>query len=1123
MKYKRFLFLIVLLISIFIQICYATELKNTIKSEKDNPVSIDKDATKVLVSNDAIKISFNKNSQYNAIYDKIGNLVVEKESMYLYCDKIYSDKTRAFTDSSKDATTKISQTYSNKDVSYSLVYDITDNKKMPIKISIDVTKSGGVKDNCVVRWELTNINAKSYKKQNNEYIFNIDKNKYLKISYNDVIRNFGKNTATPIIIQKVGGRYDLTIDFSIKDDIYYLDPSVYIDYVAENIPLYGVGQQMVMDSKKNLYLAYLYNNDIYVWNSSDYGKTWDDKIVSTGLDDDSTSSISMEILSDDSIHIYACIDDVGKQNLMEINSSNHVNWSRHTIHSEFGFYDCYDSYDTAVSSTDTLAVCLSTHNNNKGIEEYLVLTSTDKGKTWTNRSIFNQTKEISPCSIDFDSNNNLGVSLLNFSVTGSSCDVYEGDLWYLNSSSNFNTWYQTLVLENIVGDYGEELICNGVNLVFNKLNYPEMIINADSFVINVTDWSLIRGYVISPPGLPAPYYASEYRSHSTYNPVTGSIYGVLPTTTDYGTFNLLIFNISDISGTQYDTYGVPYILYGNDTYIIDNPTVQGSTYPYFNNPNTTVRYAYLDTTLNRIYYNQYKILNNAPLLKNTYINDTVYKTTNITGKVYYYDPDWDNATLLFKWYKNGTQVYNETIISDTHREVTSTLSSSYFYKEDLINFTVFANDNSTTSTTQRSNTIQVQNTAPVLSTVSLLPTTPSYTDTLVCNYTFSDADSDVIIAKYRWYKSDVLQTDANSYIVLNLTNFGEIWKCSVLINDTNATSGYINSSSVTIRDAIVPNISSISASSLSVYSDSSLLLSVFCQDSCSIISEVKGKVLKPVGVSDVSFSQTGINTWTYTYTDVTVLGVYNFTNVTCKDSSGNIAYSNDSTTFLSLLRPSSTGGSGGQGLGFQQSQLILPNASFFDVRTDNGGKRYDLFMIQNEKRTKKIIVSNLYDQDIEVKLSCGGDVCDNFELSKEDVSISKRDSVVVNAVINSSGLSEQTSNYFSVKGTLVKLNNTAINDEKQVSKVEIFVTITNLGFLRIYLSKFEPFNSMYYGILPRVLVYLLIATVVTWISSYFIMKSKVKLIYLIIIFISVVAIIPIFDDILINLIVRLFG
>lgn len=156
-----------------------------------------------------------------------------------------------------------------------------------------------------------------------------------------------------------------------------------------------------------------------------------------------------------------------------------------------------------------------------------------------------------------------------------------------------------------------------------------------------------------------------------------------------------------------------------------------------------------------------------------------------------------NATIYIKWYVNGSNVFNDSAFTNiTFINITFALQPTNFSKFSIVNASVYANDTSGKISDVQSAITNVSNSLPNPRNISILPVLATTDDTLDCNYTYFDYDSDAETSKnYSWFKDDVYQDIHTSTISSALTTAGEYWICSVTTYDGYNWTDYSNSSS----------------------------------------------------------------------------------------------------------------------------------------------------------------------------------------------------------------------------------------------------------------------------------------------------------------------------------------
>jgi len=171
-------------------------------------------------------------------------------------------------------------------------------------------------------------------------------------------------------------------------------------------------------------------------------------------------------------------------------------------------------------------------------------------------------------------------------------------------------------------------------------------------------------------------------------------------------------------------------------------------------------------------------------------------TTNST------DVDNDTISYTYVWYKN--HVYDSK--TGPKSDVFDTLSNTNTAKGEVWNCTVVPYDgvdNGTNVTTS----LTILNTAPEAQLVNLI--SDDYENrtnsTLTGAWTFADNDADTEQNNETlWYNNSVLISEFNNNISIDSNNIskGETWIFSVRVNDGTVWSSWINSTSLTINNAV---------------------------------------------------------------------------------------------------------------------------------------------------------------------------------------------------------------------------------------------------------------------------------------------------------------------------------
>ena len=154
------------------------------------------------------------------------------------------------------------------------------------------------------------------------------------------------------------------------------------------------------------------------------------------------------------------------------------------------------------------------------------------------------------------------------------------------------------------------------------------------------------------------------------------------------------------------------------------------------------------TTNGSIYEEVFTIQNTLPTLSSVTLPEDATKSTSITATIIAEDIDEDELTYNYEWQVNGTAIADVT---------TETLEPTYFIKGDEVQLTVIANDGDGDSEALSSEVITIQNTAPVITTVTIADSQSGSTDpisrdnTVLCSSESEDIDvADTLEPSYSW-------------------------------------------------------------------------------------------------------------------------------------------------------------------------------------------------------------------------------------------------------------------------------------------------------------------------------------------------------------------------------------
>jgi hypothetical protein len=175
--------------------------------------------------------------------------------------------------------------------------------------------------------------------------------------------------------------------------------------------------------------------------------------------------------------------------------------------------------------------------------------------------------------------------------------------------------------------------------------------------------------------------------------------------------------------------------------------------------------------------------------------------------------DLDGGDTEVTYYLNWTR-------GTTHQSVydgLTTLLPSASLKNQVWYFTLIVFDGTDNSTFYTSPSVEILNTPPTASGITLTPSSPNTTSTLTADWLFSDndtGDSESTLWLVYWYKDGILQASYNNSKTIPsiTTSKSEVWNFTVKVYDGSNYSIQYNSSLVTILNS-PPIVSEISFTS----------------------------------------------------------------------------------------------------------------------------------------------------------------------------------------------------------------------------------------------------------------------------------------------------------------------
>jgi hypothetical protein len=210
---------------------------------------------------------------------------------------------------------------------------------------------------------------------------------------------------------------------------------------------------------------------------------------------------------------------------------------------------------------------------------------------------------------------------------------------------------------------------------------------------------------------------------------------------------------------------------------------------------------------------QVLIRNTAPLLSSVNLGpaNPTEATTLTCAPGSTSDADGDPVTLRYSWEVGGVAI----------AATGSTLSGGSFAHGDTVRCVVTPNDGTEDGLPVASITVTIGNSAPVVASVALTPTTATETSTLTCTPTASDADGDAMSYAWSWTVNGTAIAATASTI--NGTKFdkGQSVVCTVTASDGTLTSAPVASNTVVIGDT-APSATTIVINPATAYTDTLL-------------------------------------------------------------------------------------------------------------------------------------------------------------------------------------------------------------------------------------------------------------------------------------------------------------
>ena len=190
------------------------------------------------------------------------------------------------------------------------------------------------------------------------------------------------------------------------------------------------------------------------------------------------------------------------------------------------------------------------------------------------------------------------------------------------------------------------------------------------------------------------------------------------------------------------------------------------------------------------------------------------------------DNDGDALSYEYRWYLDG---------SLQHGLDNFTIVPSYTTRSgDTWEVEIRAYDGEDYSSWFRSSSIsisdQTSNTAPTVDSITISPSAPTTSDSLIASSTSSDADMDAIVqTEYRWLKNGVLTTSSSSMLDASVTSKHDIWSVEIRVNDGTDWSAWTASSTIQILNTR-PQLDAASISTTEASTDQDITVNASMSD-----------------------------------------------------------------------------------------------------------------------------------------------------------------------------------------------------------------------------------------------------------------------------------------------------
>ena len=189
------------------------------------------------------------------------------------------------------------------------------------------------------------------------------------------------------------------------------------------------------------------------------------------------------------------------------------------------------------------------------------------------------------------------------------------------------------------------------------------------------------------------------------------------------------------------------------------------------------------------------VANTLPELTSLSLSPTNPRTTHlITASTATKDADGDTVSISHAWYVNSTKV----------SYTGASLPTSFTKKHDKVYVVATPNDGDGDGPSKTSGTLTVQNTPPLITSVTLTPASFGEADTVTCNPVgWSDPDGDTAIYRYAWKLNGATITHSRQdHHAVSIFDKGDTVQCIVTPNDGEDNGTPVGSAVVTVGNSL---------------------------------------------------------------------------------------------------------------------------------------------------------------------------------------------------------------------------------------------------------------------------------------------------------------------------------